>query len=57
MHNPFAILCGREAGEEHGLCYGAMLLYSGNFQAAAERSQFESSRLVLGIHPYPSKTP
>ena len=52
QHNPFAILCGREAGEEHGLCYGAMLLYSGNFQAAAERSQFESSRLVLGIHPY-----
>ena len=52
QHNPFAILCERDAGEDHGLCYGAMLLYSGNFEAAVERDQFESSRLVMGIHPY-----
>ena len=52
QHNPFVVLCEREAGEEHGLCYGAMLLYSGNFEAAVERSQFEDSRLVMGIHPY-----
>ena len=38
-HNPFVILCEPEAGEEWGLCYGAMLVYSGNFQAAAERTQ------------------
>ena len=52
QHNPFVILCGRDADEDSGLCYGAMLLYSGNFEAAVECSQFESSRLVMGIHPY-----
>ncbi len=52
QHNPFVILCERDAGEEHGVCYGAMLLYSGNFQAAAERSQFEDTRLTMGIHPF-----
>ena len=51
QHNPFVILCGRDAGEDWGLCYGAMLLYSGSFQAAAERDQFENARLVMGIHP------
>ena len=52
QHNPFAVLCDRDAAEEHGLCYGAMLVYSGNFQAMAEVDQFENSRLVMGIHPY-----
>ena len=52
QHNPFLILCDRDAGEEHGLCFGAMLLYSGNFEGAVERGQFEDSRLVMGIHPY-----
>ena len=52
QHNPFIILCDQNADEDKGLCYGAMLLYSGNFQAAAECSQFESSRFVMGIHPY-----
>ncbi len=52
QHNPFVVLCDRDAGEDRGLCYGAMLLYSGNFEAAAERDQFESCRLVMGIHPY-----
>ena len=52
QHNPFVILCDRDAGEDYGLCYGAMLLYSGNFQAAAETDQFENARLVMGIHPY-----
>ncbi len=51
QHNPFVILCDGDAGEDHGLCYGVMLLYSGNFLAAAERDQFENSRLVMGIHP------
>lgn len=52
QHNPFVILCDQTADENRGLCYGAMLLYSGNFEAAAERSQFEDSRLVMGIHPF-----
>lgn len=52
QHNPFVILCEHGAEEERGLCYGAMLLYSGNFEAAAECSQYDSTRLTLGIHPY-----
>ena len=52
QHNPFVILCEQDAGEDHGLCYGAALLYSGNFLAAAERSQFDDTRLVMGIHPH-----
>ena len=51
QHNPFVILCERDAGEDHGLCYGAALLYSGDFLAEAERSQFDDTRLILGIHP------
>ena len=31
---------------------GAALLYSGNFQAAVERTQLENNRLTLGIHPF-----
>ncbi len=52
QHNPFVLLCDHDAGEDHGLCYGAMLLYSGNFEAAVERAQFDDVRLVLGIHPH-----
>ena len=51
QHNPAVILCQPDAGEDYGLCYGAMLLYSGSFEIAAERAQVEDCRLVLGIHP------
>ena len=51
-HNPFVMLCHRDAGEDHGLCYGAALVYSGNFLAAAERTQLEHNRLTLGINPW-----
>lgn len=52
QHNPFVVLCDHNTDEDTGICYGAMLLYSGNFQAAVECSQYENSRLVMGIHPY-----
>ncbi|MBD5506628.1 MAG: alpha-galactosidase [Lachnospiraceae bacterium] len=52
QHNPFVMLCDRDADEDAGICYGAMLLYSGNFEAAVECSQYENSRLIMGIHPY-----
>lgn len=52
QHNPFVMLCEPGADEEHGTCYGAALLYSGNFEASVERCQFEDARLTLGIHPY-----
>ncbi|WP_130869418.1 alpha-galactosidase [Intestinimonas massiliensis (ex Afouda et al. 2020)] len=52
QHNPFVMLCEPGADEEHGTCYGAALLYSGNFEAAVERCQFEDARLTMGIHPF-----
>ena len=52
QHNPFVILCDHSANEGYGLCYGALLLYSGNFQALAESSQYDNTRLVMGINPY-----
>lgn len=49
--NPFVILCDHSAGEEQGECYGASLIYSGNFLAQAEVDQINQTRLVMGIHP------
>ncbi len=48
-HNPFVILCGRDAGEEQGDCYGLMLVYSGNHRTDAEVDQMGSTRVVMGI--------
>lgn len=50
-HNPFVILCQRSADEDDGLCYGAALVYSGNFLAAAERTKLEHNRLMMGLSP------
>lgn len=50
-HNPFVILCERNAEEDHGLCYGAALVYSGSFLAAVERTYMEHNRLILGLNP------
>ena len=49
QHNPFVILAAPETCEEFGVCYGAMLVYSGSFKIEAECSQLQSTRLVLGI--------
>ena len=51
-HNPFVMLCDHDAGEDHGLCYGAALVYSGNFLAGLERTHLEHNRLTLGINPF-----
>ena len=50
QHNPFVVLCDHNTDENQGLAYGAMLLYSGNFEATAEYSQYERARLHMGIH-------
>lgn len=50
QHNPFVVLCKHDATEENGWCYGASLVYSGNFAAEAEVSQADSTRFTMGIH-------
>lgn len=52
QHNNFVVLCQKDAGETHGLCYGMALVYSGNFEANVERSQFGDVRLTMGISPW-----
>ena len=49
QHNPFVILCDRGATEDSGMCYGLMLMYSGNHKTQVELDQFESTRVVMGI--------
>ena len=49
-HNPFVILCDPEAGETHGVCYGVMLVYSGNYRMDVEKTQNGLVRLTAGIH-------
>ncbi len=49
-HNPAVILCDRTATEDYGSCYGAVFVYSGNFQCQVELDQAEQTRLILGIH-------
>lgn len=50
QHNPFVILCEKDATEDWGGCYGVSLLYSGSFRMQAERDQFDYVRLVCGLH-------
>ena len=47
QHNPFLILCDRQATEDRGDCIGMMLLYSGSFRAELELEQFGSVRAVM----------
>ena len=47
--NPFAILCGHDANERSGECYGFMLMYSGNHAEEIEADQTGSIRVVTGI--------
>ena len=47
QHNPFLILCDRQATEDNGECFGMMYLYSGSFRAEVEREQFGSVRAVM----------
>ena len=49
--NPFVILCSHNADENCGECYGAALVYSGNFTASAEVDPVGQTRLTMGINP------
>lgn len=49
QHNPFVILCERDASEDQGECYGLMLCYSGSHQTELELDQTGSVRAVSGL--------
>jgi alpha-galactosidase len=50
QQNPFVILCGKNAGEEAGECFGMMLVYSGSHRFDIEKEQTGSVRVSAGIH-------
>lgn len=48
--NPAILLCQQGCTETSGNCIGAVLMYSGCFQAQVEFDQLNQTRLVMGIH-------
>lgn len=51
QHNPFFALCSHNCDENTGEVYGFCLMYSGNFTAQAEVTQFGCTRALIGINP------
>jgi len=51
LHNPAVILCRHDSTEDYGDCYGAVLMYSGNFVCSAKADAHGQTRFVMGIHP------
>ncbi len=51
VHNPFMILASKNADEDHGDVYAAVLVYSGSHAVTAEGTQFNACRFIAGINP------
>ena len=51
QYSPFFALVRPETTEQTGEAYGISLIYSGNFLAQAELTQFCQTRVQIGIHP------
>ena len=48
--HPFLALLQKNANEDQGEVYGFNFVYSGNFIAQAEKTQFDKVRVVMGIN-------
>lgn len=51
QEHPFIALVGENTSQTTGDVYGFNFVYSGNFIAQVEKNQFDSLRIVMGIHP------
>lgn len=51
QEHPFLALLDHKATQDSGNVYGFHFVYSGNFLAQVEVSQFDSLRMMMGIHP------
>lgn len=51
QEHPFLALLAKNADQNSGEVYGFHFVYSGNFLAQAEKSQFDQVRVVMGISP------
>ena len=52
QEHPFLALLTPGTTQESGEVYGMHFVYSGNFLAQAELTQFDTVRMTMGIHPY-----
>ncbi len=51
QEHPFMALLQKGTTQEYGRVYGFSFIYSGNFLAQVEKSQFDSIRALMGINP------
>ena len=51
QEHPFAALLTPGTTQDTGEVYAMHFVYSGNFLALCQKSQYESVRMVMGIHP------
>lgn len=52
QHNPFLALKRKDATEHQGEVYSFNFVYSSNFIAQAEVDSFDTTRVIMGIHPF-----
>ncbi|MBR1861464.1 MAG: alpha-galactosidase [Lachnospiraceae bacterium] len=51
QEHPFMALVQKGTTQDYGKVYGFSFVYSGNFLAQVEKSQFDSVRAMMGINP------
>ena len=49
QYNPFMILCDRSATETAGRAWSMTFVYSGNFKAEVEQTQYQQIRMQMGL--------
>lgn len=51
QYNPFLALIRPDGGEHQGEVIGMSLIYSGNFLGQVEVDNYDTTRILMGIHP------
>ena len=51
-HNPFMAVMPKDTTQFHGAVIGMALVYSGNFAIHAEKGEFDSVRIGMGVNPF-----
>lgn len=51
QEHPFLAVMTKGTNQEFGEVYSMNFVYSGNFKAQVEKDQFDSIRMMMGIHP------
>lgn len=52
QEHPFIALASKDIAQDYGKVYAFHFVYSGNFLAQVEKGQFDTVRVLMGIHPY-----